>query len=117
MFKVYEIYGNKDAFFTGTFFVKVGSLITWIKSDLEFNSRPYYSNAQVNILMGESIFAQTFSKMKEGESFDIQYGSCSNHYRMTKLTKKEIISLKNLNTFSKIKDKSNLMDKSLQLSS
>lgn len=96
MFKVYGIYSNKDAFFIETFFIKIGKVITWIKSDIELNARPYYSNEQVNALMGQSIFAQTFSQMKEGESFDIQYGSCSNHYRMVKMTSKEIATLTKL---------------------
>jgi len=109
MFKVYSIYGNNDKFFTETFFIKINKAITWIKADLKINGRPYFSDEKVISFLEQSAFATKFKKMKEGASLDIQYGSCSNHYRLVKMTAQEIALLQQITQktieLEKIKEK------------
>lgn len=109
MFKVYAIYGNNDKFFTETFFVKIGRVITWIKADLKINGRPYFSDEKITSFLEQSALATKFKKMKEGDSLDIQYGSCSNHYRVVKMTIQEVALLQEITQktieLEKIKEK------------
>lgn len=109
MFKVYAIYGNNDKFFTETFFVKIGRAITWVKADLKINGRPYFSDEKINSFLEQSALATKFKKMKEGASLDIQYGSCSNHYRLVKMTTQEVTLLQEITQktieLEKIKEK------------
>ena len=101
MFKVYGIYSTKDAFFTETFFIKIDRAITWLKADLKLNGRPYFSDEKMKSFLERSALASKFVKLKEGSSLDIQYGSCSNHYRIIKMTQKEIDTLKEIETKNK----------------
>lgn len=93
MYKVYSIHNNKESSFTDNFFVKINRVITWLKSDVKLNSRPYFSADKMQAIMQESAFALQFNALKEGQSLDVKYGSCSNHYRIVKMTVKEIADL------------------------
>lgn len=96
MFKVYGIYSGNKTFFSETFFIKINRSITWIKADLKFNEQPYFSNEKISGLIEKSALAKKFSKLKEGESLDVKYGSCSNHYRIVKMTEQEIFNIQEL---------------------
>lgn len=96
MFKVYSIYGNNDKFFTDTFFVKINKIIHWIKSDVKINGKPYFSEENLTYFLEKSSFSNQFKKMKEGESLEIQYGSCSNHYLIVKMKDQEIAALEEI---------------------
>lgn len=84
--------GNKT-FFSETFFIKINRTITWIKADLKFNNHPYFSDEKIGSLIEQSALAKQFSQLKEGDSLDIKYGSCSNHYRVVKMTEQEIVNI------------------------
>lgn len=101
MFKVYGIYSTKDAFFTETFFIKIDRAITWLKADLKLNGRPYFTDEKISSFLERSSLATKFAKLKEGASLEIQYGSCSNHYRLIKMTQKEIETLQEIESKNK----------------
>lgn len=96
MFKVYTVYSNNEKFYTDNFFVKFGSAIVWVKSDIEINEKPYFSDKKMKEILGSSNEAENFAKLKKGEFMHVQYGSCTNNYLVVKMTNEEIKLVKDI---------------------
>lgn len=96
MFKVYSIYSDNEKFYSDNFFVKFGNAIVWVKSDIEINEKPYFSDKKMKEILGNSNEAENFSKMKKGSEIHVQYGSCTNNYIIVKMTNEEVKLVKEM---------------------
>lgn len=105
MFKVYTVYSNNEKFYTDNFFVKFGNAIVWVKSDIEINEKPYFSEKKMKEILGNSNEAENFAKLKKGDVMNVQYGSCTNNYLVVKMTDEEVKIIKEIKQSKKMFEK------------
>lgn len=107
MFKVYSVYSDNEKFYTDNFFVKFGNAIVWVKSDIEINEKPYFSDKKMKEILGNSNEEEKFSKMKKGDVINVQYGSCTNNYLVVKMTDAEVKLIQGIEPKNKQFEKNN----------